>query len=193
MTETVLFHHALGLTDGVRKLAARLAEAGHAVHTPDLFAGRTFTGIHEGEDFAQELGEATILDRANAAFDVHDSATAFIGISLGAAAAYQLAQTQPSARACIAISAALPVDRFASGWPAGVALELHLKSEDPWSQDDDLPVARELGGVVAELYEYTGPEHLFTEYGHPDFDAQATELVLARMLDTLGRVGDRDS
>jgi dienelactone hydrolase len=35
MTEVLLFHHALGLTDGCRSLAARLESAGHDVHVPD--------------------------------------------------------------------------------------------------------------------------------------------------------------
>ena len=46
----VLFHHALGLTPGVVAFADDLRRAGHTVHTPDLFEGRTFTGIEEGMD-----------------------------------------------------------------------------------------------------------------------------------------------
>jgi dienelactone hydrolase len=188
MTEILLFHSELGLTEGARGIAARLGAAGHTVHTPDLFEGRTFCGLGEGRAFAADLGEATLLDRAHRAFDDHDTATAFIGLGLGAVPAYNLAQTQPTARACITVSAALPVDRFAPGWPAGVALDLHLKSEDPWAQDEDLPVARALGGVTAELYEYTGPEHLFIEDGHPDYDESSTNLMAARMLETLERI-----
>ena len=33
----VLFHRALGLTDPVRRFAAALRDAGHTVHTPDLY------------------------------------------------------------------------------------------------------------------------------------------------------------
>ncbi|WP_313815443.1 dienelactone hydrolase family protein [Citricoccus sp.] len=188
MTEILLFHHALGLTDGVRWLAERLAAAGHTVHTPDLFAGRTFSTIEDGVAHAeQDVGVDGLLQRADEAAAGHPGATGFLGISLGALPSYWLAQTRPSARACIAISAALPVDHFAARWPDGVALDLHLKSSDPWGEDD-LPVAWRLAGEVAELYEYPGDQHLFTEHGHPHFDPAATELVLARTLATLSRV-----
>ena len=45
MAEILLLHHVLGLTDGVRSLADRFRAAGHTVHTPDLFDGRTFDSI----------------------------------------------------------------------------------------------------------------------------------------------------
>ena len=192
MSEILVFHHAQGLTDGVRWLAGRLSEAGHEVHTPDLFEGRTFATIEDGVAHAeQDVGVDAILRRADEAADAHPGATAFLGISLGAMPAYRLAQTRPDARACISIAAALPVDHFAPRWPENVALEIHLKSADPWGEED-LPVAWTLAGEVAELYEYPGDQHLFTEHGHPGFDAAATELVLARTLETLGRLGPRE-
>jgi len=43
MAEVILFHHAQGLTDGVGAFADDLRAAGHVVHTPDLYEGRTFT------------------------------------------------------------------------------------------------------------------------------------------------------
>ncbi len=185
MTEILLFHHALGLTDGVRRLAGRLAEGGHEVHTPDLFEGRTFATIEEGVEHAEQtLRLDTVLRRADEAADAHPGAVAFIGISLGALPAYRLAQTRPGALACVAVSAALPVDHFAPRWPRGVCLDLHLMSSDPWGEEDR-PVAWELAGRVAELYEYPGAGHLFTEQGHPDFDAKAADLVVARTLQTL--------
>ena len=45
MAEVLLFHHALGLTPGVIAFADQLRAAGHAVHTPDLYAGRTFSNV----------------------------------------------------------------------------------------------------------------------------------------------------
>ena len=48
MAEVVLFHHARGLTPDVIAFADELRQAGHTVHTPDLFEGRTFTTIEEG-------------------------------------------------------------------------------------------------------------------------------------------------
>src|SRR4051812_43634757 len=48
MTEVAVFHHVLGLTESVRRFAAALRDAGHTVHTPDLFEGRTFDTIANG-------------------------------------------------------------------------------------------------------------------------------------------------
>ena len=56
MTEVVLYHHIQGLTEGVRSFAEELRQAGHTVHTPDLFDGRTFGSIEEGMSYAQKLG-----------------------------------------------------------------------------------------------------------------------------------------
>src|ERR1700733_14624393 len=39
VTDIVLFHHAQGLTDGVRQFAGQLRAAGHQVITPDLYEG----------------------------------------------------------------------------------------------------------------------------------------------------------
>ncbi len=56
MAEVVLFHHAQGLTPGVVAFADELRRAGHIVHTPDLFEGRTFGTIEEGMRYAEEIG-----------------------------------------------------------------------------------------------------------------------------------------
>ncbi len=42
MAEVVVFHHVHGLTTGMVAFADELRAAGHTVHTPDLFEGRTF-------------------------------------------------------------------------------------------------------------------------------------------------------
>jgi dienelactone hydrolase len=48
VAEVLLYHHIQGLTEGVRTFADGLRQAGHTVHTPDLFEGRTFGSIEEG-------------------------------------------------------------------------------------------------------------------------------------------------
>ena len=48
MAEVLLFHHAQGQTAGFHAFADELRRAGHTVHTPDLFDGRTFASIEEG-------------------------------------------------------------------------------------------------------------------------------------------------
>jgi len=55
MAEVLLFHHAQGLTPGIHAFADTLRAAGHRVHTPDLFDGRTFRSIDEGMARSTEL------------------------------------------------------------------------------------------------------------------------------------------
>ena len=56
MAEVLLFHHAQGQTAGFHAFADELRQAGHTVHTPDLFDGRSFATIDEGDlDAAREL------------------------------------------------------------------------------------------------------------------------------------------
>ena len=45
MADTLLFHHAQGQTDGFLAFADELRAAGHTVHAPDLYDGKTF-GSH---------------------------------------------------------------------------------------------------------------------------------------------------
>ena len=67
MTEVLLYHHVQGLTEGVRSFADELRQAGHTVHAPDLFDGRTFATIDEGMAFAREAGFGALAERGGAA------------------------------------------------------------------------------------------------------------------------------
>jgi len=58
MAEVLLFHHAQGLTPGVKAFADELRSAGHTVHTPDLYDGKTFDTVDEGVAHAREVGSA---------------------------------------------------------------------------------------------------------------------------------------
>jgi dienelactone hydrolase len=42
MTTLLLFHHAQGRTEGFLAFADELRDAGHTVHTPDLYEGKAF-------------------------------------------------------------------------------------------------------------------------------------------------------
>ena len=56
MTEVVLFHHAQGLTPGVLAFADELRRAGHTVHTPDVYDGRTFDSLDTRKLIGQAQG-----------------------------------------------------------------------------------------------------------------------------------------
>ena len=93
MAEVVLFHHAQGLTPGVTAFADQLRHAGHTVHTPDLFEGRTFDSIEKGMSFVKELGFGEVMARGERAVEGLPAELVFAGFSLGVVPAQMLAQT----------------------------------------------------------------------------------------------------
>jgi dienelactone hydrolase len=182
VAEVVVFHHALGLTDPVRGFAAALAEAGHTVHTPDLYDGRTFASTEEGMAHSEELGgPMAIVDRARAAVEPLPSGVVYIGLSLGVLSAQSLAQTRPGARGAVLCYSALPLGQWGENWPAkwpdNVPLQLHILEGD-----EDFEIAKQLAATVpgAELFVYPGTEHYFAEH-----DDQAAALLTGRVLEFL--------
>jgi dienelactone hydrolase len=83
MAEVLLFHHAQGLTPGVRAFADELRAAGHIVHTPDLFDGRTFQTLDEGVAYAAEIGFENIRERGIRAADDLPAELVYAGFSIG--------------------------------------------------------------------------------------------------------------
>lgn len=67
MAEVVVVHHTLGLTGPVRRFAGELRAAGHTVHTPDLYDGRTFETYEDGASSSETLGgPLAAVERARA-------------------------------------------------------------------------------------------------------------------------------
>lgn len=105
MAEVVLFHHALGLTPGVVAFAGELRRAGHTMHTPDLYDGRTFTTLEEGVAHAEEIGFGEVIERGLRAVKGLPNELVYAGFSLGVVPAQRLAQTRPGARGALLCSA----------------------------------------------------------------------------------------
>jgi dienelactone hydrolase len=189
MTEVVLYHHVQGLTDGMQSFADELRQAGHTVHTPDLFDGRTFETIEEGMAFATEAGFAALAERGVAAAEGIGSEVVYAGFSFGVMAAQQLAQTRPGACGALLMSACLPVSEFGNAWPEGVPVQVHGKDEDPFFAED-LEAAQALVDSTdrAELFLYPGEEHLFADASLPAHDAAAAALLTERVLAFLDAV-----
>src|SRR5689334_17224891 len=131
MVEVVLYHHVQGLTPGVEAFADELRQAGHTVHTPELFGGRTFDTIEEGLDFARETGFGTLAERGVAAAEGIDPASVYAGFSFGVIMAQQLAQTRPGAHGALLMYSCLPVSEFGDAWPDNVPVQIHAKEDDP--------------------------------------------------------------
>ncbi len=186
MATIVLFHHVQGLTDGVVALADRLRGSGHTVHTPDLFEGQTFSTIEDGMAHARQVGFGELMAAGVAAADDFGDDVVYAGLSMGVMPAQQLAQTRASAAGAVFLHACLPIEEFGGVWPDGVPVQVHGMDADPFFAEEggDIDAARELVAATdqATLFLYEGDEHLFTDSSLPAFDADATELLLSRLL-----------
>jgi len=182
MADVVLYHHVQGLTKGMQSFADDLSQAGHTVHTPDLFDGRTFETIEDGLGFAREAGFGALVERGVAAAEGIGPAV-YAGFSFGVMVAQQLAQTQPGARGALLMCGCLPVSEFGDAWPAGVPVQIHGKEGDEFFEED-LEAARDLVASTgeAELFLYPGEEHLFADSSLSAYDAAAATLLTERVL-----------
>jgi len=182
MSEVLLYHHIQGLTDGVRAFAEKLREAGHTVHTPDLFDGRTFASIEEGFGYARDTGFDEIRERGTVAADELGPGLVYAGFSFGVTIAQELAQTRPGARGGLLIHSCMPIAQFGEVWPQGVPVQIHGNAGDEFF-DEDLPAARELAAATpaAELFVYPGNQHLFADSSLDAYDPESTALLMERV------------
>jgi dienelactone hydrolase len=159
VAEVLLFHHAQGLTDGVRAFADRLRAAGHVVHAPDLYDGNTFAELADGMGYAEQVGFDTIIERGRLAADGLPNEIVYAGFSLGVLPAQMLAQTRAGATGALLLHSCVPLP------------------------NEDLDVARRLDETMenAELFLYPGDRHLFADDSLPDYDEHAAALLVERV------------
>jgi dienelactone hydrolase len=190
MAEILLFHHAQGQTEGFLAFADELRAAGHVVHAPDLYDGKTFAKLDDGVAYAKEVGFDVILQRGAAAAEGLPAEIVYAGFSLGVMPAQMLTQTRPGARGALLLNACLPTSEFDSPWPDGVPVQIHAMDADEWFAED-MAAAQELVDEVenAELFLYPGDGHLFADSSLSDFDEEAAALLKERTLMFLERVG----
>jgi dienelactone hydrolase len=190
MADIVLFHHVQGSTPGVAALADRLRAAGHTVHAPDLFDGRTFATLEEGMAHAKSVGFGALLERGVAEAQALPAEVVYVGISMGVMPAQQLAQMRPGARGAVFIDACLPAEEFGT-WPDGVPAQIHgMDGDENFADGGDLDAARALASSneAVELFVYPGDVHLFSDASLASHDPAATELMMSRILEFLARL-----
>ena len=191
MAEVVLFHHAQGVTPGITAFADTLGAAGHTVHVPDLFDGRTFASIGAGLEHVGELGGmGAVIGRAQAVAADLPERVAYVGFSLGVVAA-QTARADPRGRHRGGPRVLLRPSRRVRPVAQGVPVQVHGMDADPLFVDEgDLDAARALVEAAddAELFLYPGDQHYFADSSLPSYDAAATALLTERVLALLARV-----
>jgi dienelactone hydrolase len=188
MAEVLLFHHAHGLTSGVRDFAERLRDAGHVVHVPDLYEGRVFEDLEEGVAHAQGIGFGSVMERGRAAAEGLPDELVYAGFSLGVMPAQMLSQTRPGAKGALLFHSCVPPSEFGTEWPPGVPVQIHGMDGDPFFVDEgDIDAARALveSASDAELFLYPGNEHLFADNGLPAYTPDAARLLTERTLEFL--------
>jgi len=191
MATVLLFHHALGLTAGCLAFADNLLAAGHVVHAPDLYEGKTFAELADGVGHAEQVGFDTIIERGRLAAEGLPSEIVYAGFSLGVLPAQMLAQTRPGARGALLFHSFVPTSAFGVPWPQGVPLQIHMMEDDELVlRDGDLDAASTLSETVdgAELFLYSGDRHLFADKSLPEYDEGAATLLTQRVLAFLDKM-----
>ena len=191
MTDVIVFHHAQGLTDGVREFADQLRAAGHRVSTPDLFDGRKFDTLEEGLGYARQVGFGTIIERGQLAAEDLPAEIVYAGFSLGVLPAQILAQRRAGAKGALLFHSCVPTSEFGTPWPEGVPVQIHgMDADEFFVNEGDLDAARELVKTTegAELFLYPGDQHLFADSSLPSYDESAATLLRQRALTLLDSI-----
>ncbi len=188
MAEVLLFHHSLGQTPGFLAFADALRQAGHTVHTPDLFDGRTFPSIDEGMAYIRQVGFGDLIERGAGAANDLPAEIVYAGFSFGVMSAQRLAQTRPGARGALLFESCAPPSEFGSDWPVDLAVQIHGMDADPYFVGEgDIEFARAIVDTATdgELFLYPGDQHLFADSSLSSYDADAAALLTKRVLDFL--------
>ncbi|WP_349829548.1 dienelactone hydrolase family protein [Brevibacterium litoralis] len=187
MTTVVLFHSALGATEGFHAMARIVEDAGHTVHTPDYYDGHVFTETRDGIAYRDEVGFGNLAEHAAGLIADLEGPLVFGGFSLGAAMAQSMGKRDPRAAGAFLFHAGgVPKD---TTWPAGVPLQIHHMVDDPWIDEgapERLIRCAARAGNTAEHFVYPGSGHLFADPTGQDFDEKLANAMWFRVLTALG-------
>jgi dienelactone hydrolase len=182
----LLFHSMYGLRPAVHAAADRLRDAGHEVHTPDLFDGRTAQTVEEGMAVRDDIGRDELLRRAvAAAAPLSEQGLVYAGFSLGGSVAQNLALGDGKARGLLLLHGTSDIADDAA---TDIPVQLHVADPDPFEPDDWLNawyLRMRKAGADVEVHRYRGAGHLYTDPGLPDYDAEAAERTWSVALDFL--------
>lgn len=186
MAQIVLFHSAYGLRPAVHAAAERLRAAGHDVHTPDLYDGKTFDSVEEGMAHREEITTDELLHRAVRAvaplLTPEGEGLVYAGFSLGGAVAQNLALADERACALVLLHGTSDLREDAS---TDIPVQLHIAEPDPFEPEDWLNawyLRMVRAGADVEVHRYHGAGHIYTDPELPDYDAEAAERTWAAVL-----------
>lgn len=179
MTTVAIFHHALGITDGLVALGDRVESFGCTVALPDLFGGSRPSSLEDGIELIDGIGMEAIGQRGVDAVAQLDHDLVVVGFSVGVVPAQRLAQTDPRVVGAVLCDAALPLGVFGDEWPCRVPVRIHLVDGDPFAAED-LDAARDIArqAVDGELIVHSGSGHLVTDPAAEAHDPALAERIL---------------
>ncbi|MEV4441358.1 dienelactone hydrolase family protein, partial [Streptomyces sp. NPDC049577] len=182
---------AYGLRPAVHAAGDRLRAAGHEVHVPDLYEGRTAETVEEGMAIKDEIGQEELLRRAiTAVAPLSDRGLVYAGFSLGGSIAQNLALGDEKARGLLLLHGTSDLADDAS--VDELPVQLHVADPDPFEPHDwlnawYLRMAR--AGADVEVFRYPGAGHIFTDPELADYDAEAAEAAWRVALGFLADLG----
>lgn len=195
MATVLLFHSAYGLRPAVHAAADRMREAGHTVHVPDLYDGRTAVTVEEGRDIQEGIGNDELLKRAVTAAAPHSEAgLVYAGFSLGGALAQNLALADSQARGLLLVHGTSDVADDAA--VDDLPVQLHVADPDPFEPHDWLNawyLRMGRAGADVEVFRHPGAGHLYTDPDLADHDAEAAEATWRTALGFLADVAPADA
>ncbi|BBA96753.1 hypothetical protein RVR_2202 [Actinacidiphila reveromycinica] len=182
----LLLHSTYGLRPAVHSAAERLRAAGHEVHVPDLFEGKTADSVEDGGAIRDGIGNDELLRRAIAAAAPHsERGLVYAGFSLGGALAQNLALGDERARGLLLLHG---TSDLADGASTDIPVQLHVAEPDPFETEDWLNawyLRMRRAGADVEVFRYRGAGHLYTDPDLPDYDEPAAERTWSVALDFL--------
>ena len=185
MAEVLLFHDAYGLTPGVHAFADDLRAAGHKVHTPDLYEGRTFATQDEGVAHARETGFGEIIDRGVRSAEGLPPSWSTPASPSASCRRRRSPRTVPAPAGPCCSTRPCPPPSSARRGRTAYPCRSTAWTTTPRSSTraTSTPRASSSSEVAdAELFLYPGDTHLFADRFLADYDEAAAGLLLQRVL-----------
>ncbi|MGA9772391.1 MAG: dienelactone hydrolase family protein [Blastocatellia bacterium] len=173
-----------GLTDHIKDIAGRFAEAGYVVLAPDLYDGKVTKDPEQAGQYMQNLDQNRALQILDSAVDflsrqpnVKADSIGVTGFCMGGTFAILLASRNRNIKASAPFYGDVPSDDVLKNLSAPV---LFIGAEnDPWITQEKmnrLKDAIEKYGKVGEVKVYSGVGHAFFNDTRPDaYNKEAAE------------------
>lgn len=191
MTTIALFHSVLGVRQGVLDAADLLRSHGHDVHVVDQYDGVVFDDYAPAVAHMEAIGLPALMTAALDAAASLPAPLVTMGFSNGGGMAEYVAASRPGVVGVVLLAGALDPQYIGAPWPSGVPAQVHTTVDDPWRDDgiEAVATAVKAAGADAEVYDYPGSGHLFTDASKADeYQPAEAELAWSRVVGFLDRL-----